>query len=335
LKLNKYLSNIAIVLLIASTISTTALAATNGYGAGLGREDVPNINDYSTSSWDRFIYNYQFQSGVNYKEELGTPTQTDIVPRNPEIENIRRDKNTAFIPPPYGYFSGEFDTERSNPYVNIADYNYTRNTTSQLSSQTYDTLQFGINGVVSDTGVLQSTSLLEGSAYSDNISGISSVNNATGTATTSTGASNVTITTNDYNSGYYTDPLEYSDGSIGRLSIDAINVAIKVYEGETNANMEKGAAHFEHTSAWHGNVGICAHNSGNTGYFKNLKKLVIGDEITYSTKYGERTYIVSSTHVISDTDYSLLNHSPQNQITLVTCENGVANQRYVVVAVEK
>ena len=101
MRFKKIFGSMAISVLLASTLSTAALAATNGYGAGLGSEDIPNINDYSTSSWDRFEYNYQFWSGVNYQEELGTPTQTNIMPRNPATENIKRDKNTAFTPPPY------------------------------------------------------------------------------------------------------------------------------------------------------------------------------------------------------------------------------------------
>ncbi|MDL2248963.1 class D sortase, partial [Tyzzerella sp. OttesenSCG-928-J15] len=164
--------------------------------------------------------------------------------------------------------------------------------------------------------------------------GITSIQNVNST-TTSTGASNVTISTGNYNSGNNTEVWEYSDGSIGRLYIPDIDINVKVFEGETLANMDKGAAHFKHTSAFDGNVCICAHNSGSSGYFKNLKKLEIGDRIEYETKYGNRTYVVSSMHVIADTDYSLLGYSSQNQLTLVTCENGVANQRYVVVAVEK
>lgn len=259
----------------------------------------------SSEKWDRFTYNYEFESGADYDEELGTPTTTDIMGRNEELENVRRDKNVALAPPPYGFFSGEFDTEQTNPYMTVKDTNYIRETTATNSLPTYDTTSTGVNGASSNNGYLPSTSL----------------------------------TSSDNNSGYYqkeinTKPLEYSNGSIGTLKIPEIDLNIKIYEGETMDNMKKGGAHFEFTSAWDGNVGICAHNSGSYGYFEDLKKLDVGDKITYKTRYGERTYKVTSTDVIYDTDYSYLTYSSENMLTLITCQRGESEKRYVVVAKE-
>ena len=322
---------IIILIILLRAGSQTAWAETNGYGAGQGRMDAVNINDYSTSSWDRFEYNYEFVSGVDYGEELGTPTQTDIVPRNEETENERRNKDVSFDPPPYGVFSGEFDTDRSNDYITIKNYNYTRNTTSSIGSATYDTLSYGVNGAASDTGVLASTSVMSGS--SDTSSNASYASSAV-----SGGSGNVTISTSSFTGSKYselnTQALEYSDGSIGRLAIPAIDVDVNVYEGENLSNLQKGVGHFAFTSAWSGNVGFAGHNGGSAGYFENLKKLSIGDTIIYETKYGKRTYEVTSKVIISDTDYSTLGWSSENQLTLITCNKGVANERLSVTATE-
>ncbi len=78
----------AMALLLSLSIGTTAYAS-NGQGMGYGREDTVNVNDYSTDNWDRFSFNYQFASGMETKDDFGTPTPTDEPARNPQLENMR------------------------------------------------------------------------------------------------------------------------------------------------------------------------------------------------------------------------------------------------------
>ena len=62
-------------------------------------------------------YNYSFESGVDYSEELGKPTSTDEpVSNDPMDENTRRNKDAAYMPPPYFYGSGDIPTDPSSPY---------------------------------------------------------------------------------------------------------------------------------------------------------------------------------------------------------------------------
>ena len=121
---------------------------------------------------------------------------------------------------------------------------------------------------------------------------------------------------------------------IGTLSIPAINLYCNVYEGETNANMAKGAGHFESTSMWNGNVAMSRHNRGSADYFGDLKYLVPGDTITYSTDRGTRTYRVTSVRQISVNDLSPLNPSYENKLTLITCVENIASLRLCVEAEE-
>jgi len=117
----------------------------------------------------------------------------------------------------------------------------------------------------------------------------------------------------------YTVPLYYQDNSIGTLYIARTGRTIKVYEGEQLANLNKGAGHFTMTSAWDGNVALCGHNRGTSGYFSFVKDLRIGDRITYTTLYGTRTYEVFSKEQIGEYDYSKFGWSAENLLTLITC----------------
>jgi len=90
----------------------------HGFGDGYGREAPTNENDYHTSVWDRFSFNYQFRRGANHRYELGRPTTfAGSVPHNVFTANIRRDANVSFFPPAYGVFSGIIPTMPSNPLI--------------------------------------------------------------------------------------------------------------------------------------------------------------------------------------------------------------------------
>lgn len=128
---------------------------------------------------------------------------------------------------------------------------------------------------------------------------------------------------------------EYSDGSMGTLKISSIGLSVKVYDGESNASMKKGVGHFSYTSAWDGNVGLCGHNGGSSGYFEDLKDVEKGDKITYKTKYGTRTYKVTSIKKIDDDDFSdLLDDTTDNRLTLITCVRNQSTKRLCVIAKE-
>ncbi len=129
--------------------------------------------------------------------------------------------------------------------------------------------------------------------------------------------------------------MAYQDGSIGTVSIPRLGISVKVWEGETTTSMAKGLGHYSSTSGWAGNVGVCGHNRGakyNIGTIKNLKQ---GDVITYTTVHGTRTYEVTMVKTISNTDWSYLQGTADNRITLTTCVDNQPSQRICVQAVEK
>lgn len=130
------------------------------------------------------------------------------------------------------------------------------------------------------------------------------------------------------------DGLYYSDGSLGQLKIPKLGLSVKVYEDESLESLAKGAGHFKSTSCWDGNVGIAGHNRGVTNHFGQIHTLKSGDKITYTTQLGTRTYEVYYVGQIEETDFTRLDRTNENIITLITCVRDVRNMRWCVQARE-
>lgn len=132
-----------------------------------------------------------------------------------------------------------------------------------------------------------------------------------------------------------TSDFYLSSGAVGKISIPAIGIRnYYVWEGETTASMKKGVAHFSSTSVWDGNVGICGHNRGAQYVIGSIKDLERGDKITYTTSAGTRTYKVETVTTISNSNWSYLEATSDNRITLITCVAGDSSRRWCVQAVE-
>lgn len=132
------------------------------------------------------------------------------------------------------------------------------------------------------------------------------------------------------------DNQETEEDMLGTLIIEKINLIGQIKEGSTDEILEEYIGHLEETAKYDGNVGLAAHNTGNQySYFARLNELEIGDEIKYQTKYGERIYIVDNKKEILDTDWSLLQNTQENKLTLITCIRNKVNQRLCVQATEK
>ena len=69
-------------------------------------------------------------------------------------------------------------------------------------------------------------------------------------------------------------------------------------------------------------------------YFENIKDLKSGDEIIYTTPYGTKKYIVEISTIIEETDWSYLQETDDNRITLITCVKNKPQQRLCVQAIE-
>ena len=128
--------------------------------------------------------------------------------------------------------------------------------------------------------------------------------------------------------------MAYKDGSIGTVKIPKLGISVKVWVGETTASMAKGLGHYSSTSAWDGNCGVCGHNRGARYNIGAIKNLTAGDTITYTTIYGTRTYAVTMVKIIANNDWSYLQGTADNLITLTTCLENHPESRVMVQAVE-
>lgn len=131
------------------------------------------------------------------------------------------------------------------------------------------------------------------------------------------------------------DIIHYDD-EIGTLTIpDILLDNAPIRESVELSTLSETIGHFPSTSIYEGNVGFASHNSGNKGdFFKNLKNIKIGSEIYYQTQYGTKRYIVATKIVINEEDWSYLQETEDNRITLITCVKGQPEKRLCVQAVE-
>lgn len=192
-------------------------------------------------------------------------------------------------------------------------------------------------GVVSNTsvGVMEKArpGMISTGSFAIDFGGVSGAIQNTAPVVVTPRTQTVTV----YEKPVYTSAadMERADGSIGTLKIPALGIDMKVWEGETDASMAKGVAHYSSTSAWNGNVSLCGHNRGTKHAIGSIKDLDIGDTITYTTVYGTRSYAVSYVGTISSTDWSRLQATADNRITITTCLANQPSKRVVVQAVEK
>ena len=123
---------------------------------------------------------------------------------------------------------------------------------------------------------------------------------------------------------------------LGILTIEKINLNATVKEGSTDEVLKEYIGHISETSKYDGNIGLAAHNRGNKySYFARINELESGDKIIYKTKFYTRTYVVNKKVVIYETDWSYLQKTKDNRITLITCIQNKPKQRLCIQAIEE
>ena len=257
-----------------------------------------------------FNLNYDYSNPPSGNFGKATSVEPVEVIETTETGNINRSKDSAFAPPAFGSYSA--DTKRTGELL-----------TPNISGVA--PMNIGTGNYISSSG----TSV----TANQNISYVSSPTALSGISIPP--KADININYSNENKFTLPDDLYYSDDSIGRLKISSINLSVKVYETESLESLAKGAGHFKSTSCWDGNVGICGHNRGVTNHFGKIHTLEKGDEIEYTTKLGTRTYEVILVTKIDETDFSYLQRTSDNRITLITCVNDQPSKRWCVQAIEK
>ena len=118
---------------------------------------------------------------------------------------------------------------------------------------------------------------------------------------------------------------------IWQIEIPKINLVAPIAEGTSANIMNEYVGHFEETPKNKGNIGLAAHNRGyKVNYFQDLKLLQKGDLIIYTYNGEISKYSVNELGIIKDTDWSKLESSSQDKLTLITClEDEPEYRRYI------
>ena len=128
---------------------------------------------------------------------------------------------------------------------------------------------------------------------------------------------------------------EIENDILGILEIKKINVKGIVKEGSNSEVLSKYIGHIEESPKYDGNICLAGHNRGNIyPYFSKLNQLVEGDEIIYKNIFGENRYKINNIKKIEETDWSMLQDSEENKITLITCIKNERDKRLCVQAIE-
>lgn len=143
------------------------------------------------------------------------------------------------------------------------------------------------------------------------------------------------VTDSEFEDVTYDKVEEIGNDVIGILTIEKIGLKATIKEGSDNLVLKDYIGHIENTATYDGNVGLAAHNRGNQySYFARINELENGDVITYQTKFFTRNYKVDNIQTILETDWSLLEDTQENKLTLITCIANKRVQRLCVQATE-
>ena len=146
-----------------------------------------------------------------------------------------------------------------------------------------------------------------------------------GATTGSNGARHIANQTSPYAEGEF----------IGTLHVERLGRTVRIYEGETMSNMDKGAGRFPFSGLNSGNMSLVGHNRGRTnGFFSFVRLLQYGDIITVETNHGIRRFAVEMVYTISETDFGPLQEFGDNRLTLITCVEYQPTQRRIAMALQ-
>ena len=120
------------------------------------------------------------------------------------------------------------------------------------------------------------------------------------------------------------------------LQISKIDLYAQISEGTDEKTLNQYIGHFEESKKISGNVCLAAHNRGYpVNYFERLKELKVGDEIFYFVNEEKYKYIIDEIIVIYETDWTVIENTEDDRITLITCIENRDAYRLCVIGIKK
>ncbi len=120
---------------------------------------------------------------------------------------------------------------------------------------------------------------------------------------------------------------------LGRIQISAVGLSAMILEGIDERTLRRAVGHIPGTPlpGQPGNVALAGHRDT---FFRALRNIREGDEVTMETLSGLYRYRVDSTKVVDPGETQVLNNSDDAILTLVTCYPfsfvGPAPKRFIV-----
>ncbi len=123
---------------------------------------------------------------------------------------------------------------------------------------------------------------------------------------------------------------------MGRIEVPRLHVSAAVANGDDDGTLSVAIGHLPDTPfPWEaGNSALAGHRDT---FFRELRNIRVGDDMRVATPYGDFTYQVSRTLIVTPDDLSVLEPTAEPTLTLVTCYPfsyvGHAPKRFIVQAV--
>jgi sortase A len=120
---------------------------------------------------------------------------------------------------------------------------------------------------------------------------------------------------------------------LGLLEIPALDISMTMYEGIRNVTLDRGPAHWPGSAmpGQQGNVVVAGHRTSGHRVFRNVDRLVPGDELVF-THEGERfVYLVTGVEIVPPEAIWIVDQTPEYTATLFACHPpGSVAERIVV-----
>lgn len=133
-------------------------------------------------------------------------------------------------------------------------------------------------------------------------------------------------------------PPPLAEGDVlGEISVPRLQLNAIVVQGDSSDDLKSAVGHLSNSAlpGEQGNVALAGHRDT---FFRPLRDIRVGDEITFKTQERSFAYIVESMKVVTPSDVSVLQPSTGHDLTLLTCYPfqyiGPAPKRFVVFARE-
>lgn len=129
-------------------------------------------------------------------------------------------------------------------------------------------------------------------------------------------------------------PVDSGTGRIIRIGITAINVDAPVVQGDDWEALKTGVGlnNASGIPGKSGNVILSGHNDIFGQVFRDLDRLVPGDEVVLLTEKNAYTYIVTGTQIVQPSQVEVMRQTEESTLTLISCYPYLVDTQRIVVS---